>query len=95
MVRVGGLIISRKSGEEILLLDQQKKTKRIVKVEKVFPNEGPAIVSLDGYQYKMHIGDSFGVDDGGVYLESVEGGRVMLRLIIEESTKILRSELLK
>jgi len=95
MVRIGGLIISRKAGEEILLLDQQKKTKRVVKVEKVFPNEGPAIVSLDGYQYEMHIGDSFGVDDGGVYLESVEGGRIALRLIIGDSTKILRSELLK
>lgn len=95
MVRIGGLIISRKPREEILLLDQAKKTKRVLRVEKVDSQSGSCVLSLDNYQYELFIGDSIGVDDGGVYLESIEGGRVMLRLIISDSTRILRSELLK
>jgi hypothetical protein len=93
MRKVGGLIISRKSGEEITLLFNEKKINRKLKVDRINP-EGWAIVSIDGKPYQMSPSDYISVDDGAIYLEEIIGGRVSLRLILNDSVRILRSELL-
>lgn len=93
MKRIGGLVISRKVGEEITLLFQVERINRKLKLEMLNP-EGSCTVSIDNKRYELYPGDSIGIGDGAVYLEEILGGRAALRLILNDSVRILRSELL-
>lgn len=95
--RIGGLVISRKPGESIQL-DYPNGRIELITVENLI--RGGAVIKIDSQSYDLLIGDSVamkGLDnsDSGVYLESVEGGRVSIRVIADDRIRILRSELLR
>jgi hypothetical protein len=89
--RVGGLLISRKPGETITLL-KDGKPKSLICLNKIV--NGLAYIAVDGTEYDMDINESVQIDDNAFYLESIEGGRAVIRLIFDDSVRIIRSELL-
>lgn len=93
MRKVGGLIISRKVGEEITLLFQKEKVSSKIKLVEI-SDDGSAAVSVDGKIYDMHTGDSVSIGDGAIFMEDILGGRASIRLILSDAVRILRTELL-
>lgn len=101
-MRVGGLIVSRKVGEEVVMIYPDK-TKKVFKLIAVYSNM--ATVGLVGAgkkddEFNLHPNDSLSVagmdgGNGGIYLESIEGGRASFRFIVDERIKIYRSELVR
>lgn len=89
--RVGGLLISRKPGETITLL-KEGKPKSLICLNKI--HNGLAYIAVDGTEYDMDVNESVQIDDNAFYLESIEGGRAVIRLIFDDSVRIIRSELL-
>lgn len=95
--RFGGLVIGRKLGESFVLRYPDGHNK-IVKVNKMTA-EG-AVLAVDDIEFDLTVQDSIvldGLDESksGLYLESSEGGRVLIRIIADDRIRVLRSELLK
>lgn len=96
--RIGGLVISRMVGDGIQLLYPSGK-EIIIQVENLI--QDGSVIKVDNQSYDMLVGDSVslpGTDNlssTGIYLESMEGGRVAIRLIADPKIRILRTELLR
>ena len=94
-IRVGGLLISRKVGEMVTLFyggpkSTNRKVFHFVEIDK----DGAAIFSLEGVKYDLYPDEKIMVGTDSIYLESLEGGRAMIRFLFADSIKIVRSELL-
>lgn len=92
-IRVGGLLISRKPGETISLFFGRDKAAKILRYDYI-DKDGACHINFDGIRYDMYPGESILVGDDSFYLESVEGGRAVFRMLFSDQVRILRSELL-
>ena len=97
MTRFGGLYVARRLGESIQFQYPGGKVETLTLLAMV-PNG--AILSVDGAKYTLQTSECLkmaGIDssDTAVHLESVEGGRVGVRIVADPSIRIVRSELLR
>lgn len=95
--RIGGLVISRKAGE-CIQLDYPDGQVEMVEVKNLI--DGGAVIRVGNHHFDLLVGDSVGIrgldsSSTGIYLESIEGGRVAIRIIADDRIRILRTELLR
>ena len=83
-MRVGGLIVSRKVGEEVVMIYPDK-TKKVFKLVAVYPNMVAVSVVGAGKkddEFNLHPNDSLSVagmdgGNGGIYLEWILSGSLL------------------
>lgn len=102
-MRVGGLCISRRPGEAFVMVYPPGTgivNRYVWRVTEVAM--GAITLECDGYPLESHVlrrGDSVGLrgmdaeTQTGVYVDSVEGGRTILRIIADDKIRIIREEI--